>query len=302
MADQLTEWHRQGMTTTVPVRGVPRAVFHRVSGSGSPVVFLHGFPASSFEWAGVAALAAGRHTVVTFDFLGYGASEKPRGHQYSVFEQADLTEALIGSLGFDAVTLVAYDYGAIVATELLAREPPFRIERCVFLNAGLYADQYRPRLIQRASLWPVAGRLLARALNERQFLRSWSRVFSPGHPLDPDLARLHYRALRAGHPDPDLTARLLRYIPERAAHRARFEPVFTDSPVPLSFLWGMRDPVSGARVARELRSRKPDADFVEYPDLGHCPHIEAPERVAADILARTTRPPPAGAENLCRPE
>ncbi|VVJ20785.1 Uncharacterised protein [Amycolatopsis camponoti] len=127
-------------------------------------------------------------------------------------------------------------------------------------------------------------------------------VFSPGHPLDPDPARLHYRALRAGHPDPDLTARLLRYIPERAAHRARFEPVFTDSPVPLSFLWGMRDPVSGARVARELRSRKPDADFVEYPDLGHCPHIEAPERVAADILARTTRPPPAGAENLCRPE
>ncbi len=292
MADQLTEWHRQGETTTMPVRGVPRAVFRRVSGSGSPLVLLHGFPASSFEWARVEPLAARRHTVVTFDFLGYGASEKPRKHHYSVFEQADLTQALIESLGFEAVTLVAYDYGAIVASELLARELPFRIDRCVFLNAGLYADQYRPRLIQRASLWPVAGSLLARSLTERQFVRSWSRVFSPEHPLDPELAGLHYRALGAGDPDPDLTARLLRYIPERAAHRDRFEPVFTGTPVPLSFLWGMRDPVSGPRVARELRSRNPDADLVEYPDLGHCPHLEAPERVATDILARTAEQAP----------
>ncbi|MEA5360910.1 alpha/beta hydrolase [Amycolatopsis sp., V23-08] len=287
MTDQLTEWHRHGATTTVPVRGVPRAVFHRVSGSGRPLVLLHGFPASSFEWARVEPLVARRHTVVTFDFLGFGASEKPRGHRYSVFEQADLAEALIGSLGFDAVTLVAYDYGAIVASELLARDRSFTIDRCVFLNAGLYADQYRPRLIQRASLWPVAGNLLARSLTERQFFRSWSRVFSPEHPLDPELAGLHYRALRAGDPDPGLTARLLRYIPERAAHRDRLEPVFTGTPVPLSFLWGMRDPVSGPRVARELRSRNADADIVEYPDLGHCPHIEAPERVTADILARS---------------
>lgn len=289
MTDQLTDWHRQGVTTTLPVRGVPRAVFHRVTGSGSPLVLLHGFPASSFEWAGVERLAARRHTVVTFDFLGYGASEKPRKHDFSVFEQADLAQALVESLGLTAVTLVAYDYGAIVASELLARDLPFGIDRCVFLNAGLYADQYRPRLIQRASLWPVLGSLLARSLTERQFVRSWSRVFSPEHPLDPDPAALHYRALRAGDADPDLTARLLRYIPERAAHRDRFEPVFTSTPVPLSFLWGMRDPVSGPRVARELRSRNPDADLVEYPDLGHCPHLEDPERVAADILARTAR-------------
>ncbi|WP_410630995.1 alpha/beta fold hydrolase [Amycolatopsis sp. cmx-4-83] len=292
MVDQLAEWHRRGETTTVPVRGVPRTVFHRVSGSGSALVLLHGFPASSFEWAEVEPFAAPRHTVVTFDFLGYGASEKPRKHHYSVFEQADLTEALIESLGFEAVTLVAYDYGAIVASELLARELPFRIDRCVFLNAGLYADQYRPRLIQRASLWPVVGGLLARSMTERQFARSWSRVFSPEHPLDPGLAGLHYRALRLGHPDPDLTARLLRYIPERAAHRDRFEPVFTGTSIPLSFLWGMRDPVSGPRIAQELRNRKPDADVVEYPDLGHCPHVEEPERVARDILARTAEQAP----------
>ncbi len=163
------------------------------------------------------------------------------------------------------------------------------MRRCVFLNAGLYADQYRPRLAQRAMLVPGVGPLLARAFTEPVFVRSWSRIFSPEHPLDPDLARLHHRALHAGDPEPGLAARLLDYIPERAAHRDRLERALADTAVPLSFLWGMRDPVSGPLVAREIRRRDPGADLVEYPDLGHCPHVEDPARVAADILARTDR-------------
>ena len=80
MTDQLTDWHRQGVTPTLPVRGMPRAVFHRVPGSGRALVLLHGFPASSYEWAGVAPFAARRHTDVTFDIHGYGAFEQPRKH------------------------------------------------------------------------------------------------------------------------------------------------------------------------------------------------------------------------------
>ena len=288
MTDRLETWQQQGTTTQVSVRGTRRGVFTHVTGTGSPLVLLHGFSASSFEWAGLEPLLAGRHTVVAFDFLGFGASDKPRGHRYSVFEQADLVQEMVAQLGVAGVTLVAYDYGAIVATELLARDDlPFDVRRCVFLNAGLYVDQYRPRLAQRAMLWPGIGPLLARAVTEPVFVRSWSRIFSPEHPLDPEVGKLHHRALNAGDPDPDLAVRLLGYIPERAAHRDRLERVFTETAVPLSFLWGMRDPVSGALVAREIRRRAPDADLVEYPDLGHCPHIEAPERVAADILART---------------
>ncbi|HWO67182.1 MAG TPA: alpha/beta hydrolase [Umezawaea sp.] len=287
MTDQLTAWQGRGSTARVPVRGTRRGVFTRVTGTGSTLVLLHGFPASSFEWAGVEPLLARHHTVVTFDFLGFGASDKPRGHRYSVFEQADLAQEVPAPLAADGVTLVAYDYGAIVATELLTRDLPFEVRRCVFLNAGLYVDQYRPRLAQRAMLWPGIGPLLARAVTEPVFVRSWSRIFSPEHPLDPEVGGLHHRALNAGDPDPGHAARLLGYIPERAAHRDRLERVLTDTDVPLSFLWGMRDPVSGARVAREIRRRDPGADLVEYPDLGHCPHIEDPRRVAADVLART---------------
>lgn len=289
MTSTLQEWWQGGETAVFTVGGVPRKVFVRRAGSGTSVVLLHGFPASSFEWAAVEPELARHHEVVTFDFLGYGSSDKPAGHRYSVFEQTDVAEAVIAAYAPTATAVVAYDYGAIVATELLARrrERPTDIQRCIFLNAGLFADKYRPRLAQRASLMPVVGALLARLFTEALFFKTWSEVFSTEHPLTREVAAEHYRALRHNDPDGDVQRKLLRYIPERAAHKGRLEGALTHTDIPLSFLWGMRDPVSGSAIAGELRTRMPDADLVEYTDSGHCPHIEIPDRVAADILRRT---------------
>lgn len=280
MSDALDAWWAGGERRRV---GAHRLQV-RVAGDGPVLVLLHGFPASSFEWAALEAPLAEHHTVVTFDFLGYGASDKPPGHRYSVFEQADLTQRLLADLGLDAVTLVAYDYGAIVATELLARRDA-RIRRCLFLNAGLFADQYRPRLAQRISLMPVAGALLARVFNQRLFAKTWAEVFSAEHPLDPEVAALHYRALRHGDPARDVQRRLLRYIPERAAHKDRLQDAVLSTDVPLHFLWGLADPVSGRPIADEIARRRPGSDLVPYT-AGHCPHLEIPQRVVADVLVR----------------
>jgi pimeloyl-ACP methyl ester carboxylesterase len=285
----LEQWRQGGEAVAVSVRGTPRSVFVRRVGAGAPLVLLHGFPASSFEWAAIERELARHHEVVSFDFLGYGASDKPAGHRYSVFEQADLAEAIIAAYAPSAPQVIAYDYGAIVATELLARhqERGTDIRRCILLNAGLFVDRYRPRMAQRASLIPVVGALLALAFTESLFFRTWGEVFSPGHPLDRELAALHYRALRENDPGRDIQRKLLRYIPERAANTARFEGALARTGIPLSFLWGMRDPVSGAAIAEEIRNRMPAADLIEYDDVGHCPHIEIPDRVAADIVQRS---------------
>lgn len=289
MTTPLERWRLGGDTVRLTVRGTPRWVFVRRVGQGPPLVLLHGFPASSFEWADIEPELARHHQVISFDFLGYGASAKPRGHRYSVFEQADLAEAIIAAHAPSEPTVIAYDYGAIVATELLARrlDHPVSLRRCIFLNAGLFADKYRPRIAQRASLIPVLGALLARVFTESLFYRTWGEVFSPEHPLDRELASLHYRALRESDPGRDIQRNLLRYIPERAANAVRFESALLGTAVPLAFLWGMRDPVSGAAIAEELRNRIPAVDLVEYDDAGHCPHIEIPGRVVADILRRS---------------
>src|SRR5919197_4840150 len=90
-------------------------------GAGQPLLFLHGFPSSSYDWRLVLDRLGDRATTC-FDFLGFGLSEKPPDHGYSLFEQADLVEGVVRRLDADEVTLVAHDMGTSVTTELLARD------------------------------------------------------------------------------------------------------------------------------------------------------------------------------------
>jgi pimeloyl-ACP methyl ester carboxylesterase len=78
--------------------------------------------------------------VLAFDLLGFGLSAKPRGHAYSIFEQADLAEHLLASQGIASYHVLAHDYGDTVAQELLARsrEPGRRpaLRSVAFPNGG----------------------------------------------------------------------------------------------------------------------------------------------------------------------
>jgi pimeloyl-ACP methyl ester carboxylesterase len=261
-------------------------LFVREGGAGPALLLLHGFPASSYEWAQMWPDLTARHRVIAPDFLGFGASDKPRGHRYRVTEQADLVEALLARLDVSSPDVLCYDYGAIVVQELLARD--FPLGRIVFSNAGVFPDLYRPRLVQKLAIAPVVGGLLSvAAANAATFTRTWSEVFSREHPLRREVAAEHFRATRAGDAPLMLQSRLLAYIPERAAAADRLEAALNANIGRSSFLWGMQDPVSGAAIADELGRRFPNVDLVAYPDAGHCPHLEIPERVAADVLART---------------
>jgi pimeloyl-ACP methyl ester carboxylesterase len=60
---------------------------------------LHGFPTWSYDYAAVAHDLERDHDVVTLDFLGYGASDKPKPYDYSVAESADIVEELVAHLG-----------------------------------------------------------------------------------------------------------------------------------------------------------------------------------------------------------
>ena len=116
-------WFGAGLRVGVELGSGRFEVFTRVIGDkdAACLTFLHGFPTCSWDWVEVVdALGAGRR-VLLFDFLGFGDSDKPRGHRYSIHEQADLTEALWRRFGVERTDLVAHDYGVSVAQELLAR-------------------------------------------------------------------------------------------------------------------------------------------------------------------------------------
>src|SRR5213080_3993775 len=114
-------WLESGERVEIQLPSGACDIFVRAAGSGPWLTLLHGFPTSSWDWARVAQILEPSFRVLAFDFLGFGDSDKPRRHEYSIVEQADLTEALWGRLGIKETGLVGHDYGATVAKELLAR-------------------------------------------------------------------------------------------------------------------------------------------------------------------------------------
>jgi pimeloyl-ACP methyl ester carboxylesterase len=279
------EWWGGGANHALTIDGITRRVFICSAGSGPTVTLLHGFPGSSLEWSGVWERLIAEHRVIAVDLLGFGHSDKPGGHRYRLDHQADLVLAVWRELGVKRTSIVAYDYGAIIAQLLINRADRPQITRVVLSNASVFPELYRPRPLQRALLLPGIGRLVWRLTDESRFHHSWSTVFGPDHPLDPAISHEHWLALTHGDLAGDAQRRILQYIPERAA-RARELTASLTAGVPLSFLWGMADPVSGAPLARAIQDRLPSADLVAYDGVGHCPHIETPETVAADLLPR----------------
>ena len=76
---------------------------------------------------------------------------------------------------------------------------------------------------------------------------------------------------------------LLAYIEERRRYAKRWERAIERADVPLRFVWGPLDPVSGAHMLAELRLRRPDAHVAELAGVGHYPQLEEPDAVAREL-------------------
>jgi pimeloyl-ACP methyl ester carboxylesterase len=280
-------WLASGERVSVELEASRRFnIFCRVAGVGPWLTLLHGFPTSSWDWAPIAPALERRFRILAFDFLGFGDSDKPPRHSYSIFEQADLVEALWSRFAIEKSAIVGHDYGATVAQELLARREEgglsVEVSALFLLNSGLYVSLARPLLVQRLLAQPVMGPMLARAVTERTFARSLSSVISPAHALSHEDLRTHWEVVRRGG-GVAATPRLLRYMDERAENAGRWEGALERADLPIHLVWGMADPRSGAHIAEHVRRRAPRVRIVELQDVGHYPHLEVPEAVADAI-------------------
>src|SRR3954462_6930380 len=80
------------------------------AGVGPAFVLMHGFPDNLHIWDDlIPHLVASGRRVVTFDFLGFGASDKPAGTVYSFKQQLGDLEAVVEGLGLGTIVPVAHD-------------------------------------------------------------------------------------------------------------------------------------------------------------------------------------------------
>lgn len=260
-----------------------------------PLLLIHGFPSASWDWHRLWAPLAGRYRLIACDMLGFGYSAKPRGHAYSLLEQADLQQALLAHIGERrAVHVLAHDYGDSVAQELIARhqDGQLQLASCVFLNGGLFPETHHPVRVQKLLLGPL-GPLIGRLFSRRKLAQSFARIFGP-HTQASEAELDALWQLVAYNNGPAVMHRLIRYMPERRQQRQRWVTAMQATTLPMRVIDGAFDPISGAHMVARYRELIADADTVLLDGIGHYPQLEAPAAVLEHYLQfRDARSPHA---------
>jgi haloacetate dehalogenase len=187
------------------------SIFVRWSGSGSPILLLHGFPETHLMWRSIAPALAERFTVVCADLRGYGASGTPPSTTdhapYAKAAMAGDMVALMERFGFERFSVVGHDRGGRVAYRL-ALDHSERVDRLAVLDViptGEALDRADIRFALGYWPWsllaqpePLPERLIGAAPEAfvQAAIDGWGS--NPGSFPD-DVRRLYVDALRGPH-------------------------------------------------------------------------------------------------------
>jgi pimeloyl-ACP methyl ester carboxylesterase len=257
--------------------------------AGDPVLVLHGFPSSSFDWRHVVGpwRAAGRR-VVLFDFVGFGLSDKP-DLRYGIRLYADVATAVACAAGLASVVLVTHDMGDTVGGELLARDQegslPFEVSSRVLSNGSIYIEMAHLTHGQQTLLGAEDAAFDMADLGIEpgpSFRRGLAETFAIT-PSEAELdAQWDLMERARGY---TLLTRTIRYIEDRRAEEARFTGAIETHPSPLTVVWGELDPVAVLPMTAKLLEARPDATLTVLDGVGHYPMVEDPERFGAAVAA-----------------
>jgi len=246
------------------------------------IVLLHGFPTSSWDWAPIWHSLSQSYRLIALDMLGFGFSDKPNSHRYSIHGQADIVEALVKTKGLDNFHVLAHDYGDTVAQELLARQLTGAGAgtwfSCCLLNGGLFPETHRALLTQKLLLSPL-GKFLNRLTGYSKFSKNFSSVFGPqSKPSEQDLENFWW--LINFSDGKHIFHNLITYMRDRIEHRERWVSALRKSTIPLGLINGSVDPVSGDHMVARYKELNCRLDYLaELPLIGHYPQVEAPSSV-----------------------
>lgn len=278
-------WERAGRRVRAGEHGIFVLDHEPPRSEGDPVLILHGFPTCSFDWRHVLGLIGARRRVVIPDLLGYGLSDKPLDHRYSLFEQADIVEEVLRALGLERVALLTHDMGDSVGGELLARAlegSGIDVTARVVTNGSIYMDLVRLSAGQELLLsLPDATLPAAEAPGPELFKPGLAATFGPGTPPAEDELDAQWELIARGGGN-RILPRLIRYVEERREHESRWTGAIERHPSPLAIVWGTQDPIALIAMAERLAASRPDATLVRL-DVGHYPMIESPEPFARAV-------------------
>ena len=264
-----------------------RMAYMDVPPSGAPngrtVMLFHGMNFGGFYFAGpIEVLRKEGFRVVVPDQIGFGRSSKPI-IPYNFNDMALNSRRLLEKLGVSKVSIVGHSMGGMLAARFAASFPDITEKAVIYDPIGLTDPRYeRP--------WRSADdayrATMAQTDDQRwqAFYANIRRYFpSPGawKPEYEQYVRILYAPTLSGD-WPRLA--MVRSIYQQILY---LDPVVYDWPkikVKTLVIGGEKDGQDFPKLAKHIADTIPGAELVIFPNLGHVPHLEAPEQFYPALL------------------
>lgn len=260
------------------VRAAGVETFVRRSGSGRPLVLIHGLGASSYTWRGLAPLAAEGWDVIAPDVPGMGRSASPEDFEYSFKGFSRWLLALLDELGIERAALAGNSMGGVISL-LTALENPERVEKLALIGTPVYPHN-TPSILWPMR-WPVIGKIYESLLGPTAVRLIAGECLRDKSLVTDELVAEYSHSLRTRGGRRAVASFLRNAIPDDAgALMARYPTLKPATLVLHGELDGVVDRASAERFVRET----PAARLAPLPGLGHAPHEQDPQTVAAALL------------------
>jgi len=293
------------------VDGTPSFVEHHVPreggkvyardyrGAGPAFVLMHGFPDNLHIWDDlVPYLTASGRRVVTFDFLGFGASDKPAGGAYSFRQQMGDLEAVVEGLDLGKIVPVAHDSSGIASINY-ALAHPSGIDSVIMLNSAYAEDStvLWPEMITLFATQSLHALAMAIAQSPEQF--GWLLNWQKQKFLDalPEAQKPHFEAFLGPLISENFLAQpssgpafvqLAAQFFDAHIQNAKRLPELKALDIPVKLIWGQFDPYITVAVAERRMSQLKHPSLTVVP-AGHWLQIDEPRQVATAMLSEAKR-------------
>jgi pimeloyl-ACP methyl ester carboxylesterase len=272
-------------------RGQHLIYVREYAGEEPTIILMHGFPDNLHLYDRLSPYLSPPRRVIAFDFLGWGASDKPSGYPYTASNQVGDLDAVITQLRLQRVILVAHDASGPPAIDW-ALDQSDRVAGLVLLNTYYCA---MPTLRPPEAIWlfstPVV-RNIARPVS--QMFGSWifrrmyrwqvGRFFRDAEVRDQFLPLL-YQQFDATPSARPAFFRLNEDLLPTIRSRTRALRKLREFRRPVRIIFGDADPYLNAGVAQRFHELVPGSELFLVPGARHFVQMDEPARVAQLILA-----------------
>ena len=261
---------------------------HRVAyldiGEGKPVILIHGFGGSMWQWEYQYLELATSYRVIIPDLIGSGLSDKPETI-YSPERLVQFFREFMKRLEIQQATLIGNSMGAGLAMAM-ALDHPEQVDRLVLISGfpakvegSVASPQFRRFLIHRPPLWlaTIGNRMAGKGTTERLLKEI---IYQPELVSPSVIERSFQNRHRGG-----LLTPLYSLLDHMDNWEERYGKRLANIPHPTLLLWGEYDRVFPLEVGRQVSSLLPQAEWHMIPQSGHLPQWEQPQVVNPLVLS-----------------